>query len=111
MLRGMASDLGPDRAGRLLHKFLTETGHSVAALVGKPALDRAGIVEIHRLEGSAAMFGAVAFRQALSQLQTAFHDGSTEQVWPAIGGLHALWQQTQQAYDEVDVFPQLSSLR
>ncbi len=112
VLHSMAGDLGPDRTERLMDRFLTETSQSVARLSDTTrTLDQSAIREIHRLEGSAAMFGAQAMRLALSQMQTAWTQGAADQVSRDLTGLPALWQQTQQAYVDAEALPQLSSLR
>lgn len=110
----MTGDLGRDQAQRLLDRFLTETGQSVASLVllgCNAGLDDTSLKEVHRLEGSAAMFGAPALREALSQIQTLRATGTAADIRARMPGLQNLWQQTQQAYCDAGVTAQLSSLR
>jgi signal transduction histidine kinase/DNA-binding NarL/FixJ family response regulator len=114
VLHEMEVDLGASRAGDLLARFLAETGQTVADLVEKvhsPGLDPVSIGEIHRLEGSAAMFGALALRKALSQIQTLWKSGAMDEATLGLPGLQSLWQQTHQAYCDMGFLPQLSSLR
>ena len=111
VLQDMASDLGPDRAAGLLHTFLTETAQSLSTLAAQHQLDQTSLRELHQLEGSAALFGAVALRQALSHLQTAARSGQTDQIRAGLTGLPDLWHQTRSAYGKAGVLPQLSSLR
>ncbi|MBC7478914.1 MAG: response regulator, partial [Pseudorhodobacter sp.] len=110
VLHNMASDLGADRAGRLLDRFLAETGQSLADLAQRNP-GPTGLRDLHRLEGSAAMFGAQALRQALSQMQQAWTGGATKDVAHDLADLQNLWQRTHRAYGEVGALPQLSSLR
>ena len=110
VLRDMAGDLGADRANHLLDRFLAETGQSLADLAQRNP-DPTALRDLHRLEGSAAMFGAQALRQALSQMQQVWAAGAAYDVARDLTDLQSLWQQTHQAYVEVGALPQLSSLR
>ena len=129
-VHAMTTDLGAVLATRLLDKFLAETTQSIAALVHchcDTGLDDTSLREVHRLEGSAAMFGALALRNALAQIQKLQSAGAMVDLGTQVADLHDLWQRTRQAYAkaatdnlantaaggyrEVGLPPQLSSLR
>ena len=111
VLAEMQADLGPARAHDLVARFLAETSQSVTNLINTITLDQTDIAEVHRLEGSAAMFGANALRLALSQIQTLWKSGTPQQACSGLPGLQPLWQLTHQAYRDTGFLAQPSSLR
>ena len=50
--------------------------------------------EIHRLSGSAAMFGAKAFTQNLREIETLCKSGAAPEAMQQLQGLPPLWAQT-----------------
>jgi CheY-like chemotaxis protein/HPt (histidine-containing phosphotransfer) domain-containing protein len=113
VLDGLAQDLGRERANTLTRRFLAETSASIDLLLRAASADDADtslLREVHRLEGSAGMFGALAMHDALSRIETLCKARDLAAAHALIPDLARLWQGTMAAY-EADDLPQLSSLR
>ena len=114
VLRSLAQDLGPDRADSLTRKFLAEARiivETIAANLTPAQPDTAVMRDLHRLEGSAAMFGAQALQGHLSDIETAWKLGTAPEATARLSELLVLWQKTEQAFQDAGVFAQPSSLR
>ena len=105
----MAADLGQSRAAALVARFLAETDTAITALVREPATS--GLQgEVHRLQGSAALFGAVALHGQLARIETLCKTGAMPEALALVPGLADIWQATAAAF-QVEDLPQLASLR
>ena len=114
VLHALAKDLGHDKATALVRRFLTETAAQVdsvatALLLARP--DDEVLQDLHRMQGSAAMFGAKVLGSYLSGIETAWQQGQTEDAERRLAALKLIWQNTERAFHEAGVFPQASSLR
>ncbi len=114
VLRSLSQDLGRDKADTLTGRFLTEAGVIIARIgesLSQSDLDPQSMRDLHRLEGSAAMFGAVALHQTLQSIETAWKQGQTRQAVSWSSTLATVWQDTATAYQAEGFRAQPSSLR
>ena len=109
VLHALIEDLGHDRAHDLMAKFLAEVGTSIDQLVA--GTDLPMLREIHRLEGSAGMFGAQALHARLAQIETLCKAGDMAAARIILADLALLWRDTELAYRSAVPLPQPSSLR
>ena len=114
VLHALDADLGGDKARDLVRRFLTETAAQVdriAAnlLVSKPDPDM--MRDLHRIAGSAAMFGAQVLESHLSEIETAWKQGQTADSAVRLAALKSIWQNTEKAFQESGALAQPSSLR
>ena len=86
--------LGPEIHAALLQRFLEETDGFVAELGQAPgdAPDLAG--RLHKLAGSAAVFGASDFRQMLNHAETAARTGDRAEIRAHLARIAPCWQAT-----------------
>ncbi|MBI1170211.1 response regulator [bacterium] len=119
VLDQLRQSLGEVRANQVTLRFLAETGARMAALqanVATPGAEPSIVADIHRMAGTAAMFGAVAFRNELALIETLCKQGDHAAARRRVDTLVPLWQQTSEAfhamgYREAEALPQASSLR
>ena len=114
VLLTLVQDLGQDRAGALVTRFLTEAA-SIVEKVAKGLVgagpDHEVLRDLHRLEGSAAMFGAETLQTCLSEVETAWKQGMADDAAQRLTALRSVWHNTEVAFQEAGVFAQPSSLR
>ncbi len=114
ILMSLGQDLGAKRAGELVKRFMAETRDIVARIATglvSAAPDQALIRDLHRLQGSAAMFGARALQTHLATIETAWKLGSTQDAETLLADLQRVWHATEHSFQEFEGFPQPSSLR
>ena len=113
VLQSLSDDLGQTRAQTLVRKFRAETTRIIRDIgdhLARTAPDQALIRDLHRLEGSAAMFGASGLQKLLSDVQTAWKTGSPDQAAQHLAQLQGIWLATEAAFHEASL-AQPSSLR
>ena len=119
ILKAFAQDLGPAKADELLRKFRLEAESTVARVVSSfagakpeaPDAETILIRDLHRLEGSAAMFGAVALHKALAEVELSWKTGLGLGDASTGARIGAIWRSTEAAFQDVDDLAQSSSLR
>jgi HPt (histidine-containing phosphotransfer) domain-containing protein len=114
VLRSLAQDLGLEKAAALVSKFLAEAGRIVGhvadgVLSAKP--DDAVLRDLHRLQGSAAMFGTEILHAYLSDVETDWKEGRVDLVNKRLKELRCIWENTERAVQDTGVFAQVSSFR
>jgi len=113
-LDALARDLGLAKSRDLLTAFRLEAETTVARvdnLADKSTFDQNVQRDLHRLMGSAGIFGASALQTLLSTVETALKTGAIEQARTILCGLRPTWQATEAALQELPAFAQPSSLR
>ncbi len=119
VLADLRTSLGAAKAHILVLRFLGDTERRVADLlahIDDPVYEADLMADVHRMGGSAAMFGAVALRTELSAIEALCKQGNKPAARAAIPALAALWQRTAEAfrdegYQEDEPLPQASNLR
>ncbi len=113
-LAELRAGLGVEKAFDLITRFLTDTDHKLSELT-QSAPDEADdgdfVSEVHRMTGTAAMFGAVRFHRQLTLIEDLCKTGKRAEACAEVPGLTALWQQTAAAYRAIGSLAQASSLR
>ncbi len=114
VMQELVQHLGEAKTKALAGRFLTETAAQVDMIVA--TLQRAKPDDevfrvLHRIQGSAAMFGAKALGSYLSDIEAAWHEGQADEAARQLAALGLIWQNTQRAFHEAGVLPQASSLR
>ena len=106
--------LGALRAQELAARFVSDTDRRMADLVarsGEPGSEVELIGDVHRLSGSAAMFGAAAFHARLLAIEDLCKRGDKPAARAELPGLVSVWHDTAQAYRAGGSLAQASSLR
>ncbi len=119
ILDAFFKDLGPAKAGELMAKFRAEAASTVAQIVSAfagqmpdlPDVETILIRDLHRLEGSAAMFGAVALHGALAQVELSWKTGQGLGDVATGARIDTIWRSTEAAFQEAASLAQSSSLR
>ena len=114
VLDALAKDLGPAKANKLVQKFCEEAAVTVGritAILDKSPPDQAMIRDLHRLEGSAGMFGASGLQLVLSDVETAWKTGASDEAVAILTRLKGIWDATEAAFQDEAAFAQPSSLR
>ena len=114
VLRALFEDLGASRAGSLVQKFRAEATAMVARITEQSARslpDQNLIRDIHRLEGSAAMFGAKKLQRTLAEVETAWKSGAADQAARHLTRLNGVWEATEAAFQDELSLAQPSSFR
>ena len=92
---GLITDLGQDRTYALMQTFMDETDAMVAELVSNPSADDGALIgEIHKMAGSASMFGTVDLRDLLRELETMGKEGNVEEMRETLPALSDIWNET-----------------
>lgn len=101
LLAELFETLGPERGLDMLSKFMTATDAEVPGIVARikggttPLQDSQR--EVHKLAGSAAIFGAKALGAALRSMETACKAGDAAALAAAAEGLAQIWAQSRAA--------------
>ncbi|MGV8986594.1 MAG: ATP-binding protein [Cypionkella sp.] len=119
VLAELRSSLGTAKSDKLILRFLSDTHTRIARLQKRTGGDPAEgdlLADVHRMTGTAAMFGARAFHARLNVIEDLCKHGERAAAQSQIPGLGVLWQQTALAYRtagyrEAEPLPQASSLR
>ena len=114
VLAALRSSLGPARAEKLLGKFLADTERRITDLTARaedPGSEADLVSAVHRLSGSAAMFGATRLHARLSAIEDLCKRGDKDRARASIPEITALWASTAQAYRDLGSLAQASSLR
>jgi PAS domain S-box-containing protein len=114
VLEDLARDLGPSKARTLVQAFRVEATTTVSKITDTTAIspaDRNLRRELHRLAGSAGIFGARRLQKALSEVETAWKTGAVEKAGAGLAGLHEIWLATDRALQEEAALAQPSSFR
>ena len=101
VLDAMIIDLGPDKALHLLHKFRSEAAAAVTRITATLAVappDQTMIRDLHRLAGSAGMFGACGLQTVLADVETAWKTDALAQAVLLLARLQGVWLATEAAY-------------
>lgn len=104
ILDDLQQTLGPDKARHLLQRFLTDSQARLALLgarIPQAEDDAALVADIHRMNGTAAMFGACALQAGLSAIEAGFKAGNPLAVRLGLPELMRIWQKTQSAYRDL----------
>ena len=110
----MREALGAFRAKELVARFLTDTDRRIGELAMRatgPDAQPDLIGDVHRLGGSAAMFGAAAFHKRLTAIEVMFKRGDRAAARSELPDLAELWYRTAAAYRAEGDLAQASSLR
>ncbi len=92
----LVAQLGDAHVARLIHSFLAEGDATVAALPDD--LDKAAAA-LHRLAGSAGVFGAAHLGDHLARLETLARDGRADAFAAALPALQPIWKRTRAALE------------
>ena len=114
VLEALAQDLGPSKAQELLQAFRVEATTTVGRVAERTAIafaDQDLLRDLHRLAGSAGIFGARGLQKALSEVETAWKTGAVETAEAGLTGLHEIWLATDHALQEEAALAQPSSFR
>lgn len=114
VLDALANDLGQIKASKLVQKFRAEAAATVAGITTGLATappDIAMIHTLHRLEGSAGIFGASGLQTVLSDAETAWKTGAQDEACSILARLAGTWEATEAALQDVPAFAQPSSFR
>lgn len=106
-LAELSADISPEHLSQMFKMFRSDADALVAKLASGPAsaINQAETVaEIHKLSGSAAVFGADRFRARLRELQDLGKAGQATEATAKLQELQATWQQAQNAFDEAKGF-------
>ncbi len=118
-LADLEASMGEARVDGLITRFLADTEARMALLV-EMARDTAQeaelVAEVHRMSGTAAMFGASALHDRLTRIEDLCKLGQRAAARAAVPALAVLWQRTAAAYRDRAYrtggsFAQASSLR
>jgi PAS domain S-box-containing protein len=92
---GLKQDLGAERTNVLIQSFLSETDTMVDGFAANPNPDdKELIAEIHKLAGSASMFGTVDLRDLLRELETLGKQGDVEEMRETLPAVTDIWADT-----------------
>ncbi len=112
VLAFLASDLGSAKASSLLQEFRVEAAAILRRITATALLpDQTAIRDVHRLAGSAAMFGANRLHSTLWQVESAWKAGKTDEAMALTALLSSIWASTDAAFQDVGDLAQSSSLR
>jgi len=97
-LDALRREIGRARADALLARFVDEADRTIDALVarGEGDLPRT-LAEVHKLAGSAAMFGAARLHGLLRDLDAMGKAGQADAVPPRLRELRRVWRDTRPA--------------
>jgi PAS domain S-box-containing protein len=100
----LRSEIGRDRADTLLRRFIGEADRTVAALTEKSGTDVDGILaDVHKLAGSAAMFGTARLYARLREFDGMGKTGRGAEVPARLHELTAIWSDTRLVLEEAAV--------
>lgn len=98
VVSSLFTDLGAERGNKLLGSFLAETDRVVGELVSEPEeQDSDLIAKIHKLAGSASLFGTIALGDELRTLETMGKSGQAPEMRVRLPEIEAIWSETQEA--------------
>jgi len=101
LLTELFETLGAARGADMLLKFLTATDADLPGIAARISAGTQPLTdtqrEVHKLAGSAAIFGAKALNAALRDMEAACKAGDTAALVPAAQGLTSLWVQSRAA--------------
>ncbi|QPH55274.1 hybrid sensor histidine kinase/response regulator [Pontivivens ytuae] len=92
----LADQLGDAHVARLIDSFLAEGDATVAAV--PEDLEKAAAA-LHRLAGSAGVFGAAHLGDHLARLETLARDGRSDAFAAALPALQPIWERTRAALE------------
>lgn len=95
-------DMGDEQAAHLVARFIQSTDAAIAGLQSTDlaALPSAGFIrKVHKLTGSAALFGARALHHQLVRIETLAKTGQSEVAVALVPELITLWQATRTAFE------------
>lgn len=101
ILAELRSSLGAAKADKLVLRFLNDTAKSMADLetrADEPDTGADMTADIHRISGTAAMFGARAFHARLGMIEDLCKRGEKAAARVEIAALAVLWQRTAQVF-------------
>ncbi len=102
----LRSEIGRARADALLGRFIAEADQTIADLTARPADEVDGILAaVHKLAGSAAMFGAVRLSGRLRDFDGLGKTGRGAEVPPRLHELSAIWSDTRPVLEEATTMP------
>ena len=97
----MKAELGAAVFTKLLTRFVRETDDFMTRVNQNWATDvTTAAAECHKIAGSAAVFGALAFRTALITLENAAKDNDPEHAAQVLGTLPDIWKETRALLSE-----------
>lgn len=95
IIDGLIADLGHDRTATLIKTFIDETDAMVANFVAAPTSDDQALIgEIHKMAGSASMFGTIDLRDLLRELETMGKQGDVEEMRETLPAIADIWKDT-----------------
>ena len=110
----LRAGLGAAKANDLITRFLTDTDRRLSELTRRANDDGSEgelVGEVHRLTGTAAMFGAARLHRLLTRVEDLCKTGKKSEAQAELPALVALWRQTEEAYRTIGSLAQASSLR
>lgn len=101
-VRGFMDDLGAERAAKLLNSFLSETDNMVEQFTTAPDDDDNLLIgDIHKLAGSASLFGTLQFSDLLRELEVMGKSGRADEMRLKLSELPHCWSMTRNALEEI----------
>ena len=101
-VRGFMDDLGAERAAKLLNSFLSETDNMVEQFTTAPDEDDNLLIgDIHKLAGSASLFGTLQFSDLLRELEVMGKSGRADAMRLKLSELPHCWSMTRSALEEI----------
>ena len=101
-VRGLLSDLGAERSSKLLNAFLAETDSLVDQFTTSPDNDDNILIgDIHKLAGSASLFGTLQFSDLLRELEVLGKSGRADEMRTKLSDLPQCWSMTRNALEEI----------
>ncbi len=113
-LSDLRASLGDAKAGDLIARFLKDTDQRLSDLTQRASDPNAEIELVslvHRMTGTAAMFGAVRLHRHLTRIEDMCKTGRKADARAEVPALAELWRQTADAYRSPGSLAQASSLR
>lgn len=106
--------LGDAKAEDMIAKFLKDTDQRLSELTQRASAEGAEgelVAVVHRMTGTAAMFGAARLHRHLSRIEDLCKAGKKAEARAELPALVELWRLTVEAYRKIGSLAQASSLR
>lgn len=99
-IKQLVEDIGPEAMEQFLNRFITE-GEAIIAQSEVYIDPEAYVASLHRLAGSAAVFGAVRLKATLNEAETVWKEVGDDEVFrPLLGPVPSIWNESVEALRE-----------
>jgi PAS domain S-box-containing protein len=99
-IKQLVEDIGPEAMEQFLNRFITE-GETIIAQSEVYIDPEAYVASLHRLAGSAAVFGAVRLRASLNEAESVWKEVGDDEVFrPLLAPVPAIWSESVEALRE-----------